>query len=66
MQYSWKTAQCDNEKKLQDRLDLFEEEDWQIFSILRGAAPRSFYIVARKKCQPENERIGLDFFDLYG
>jgi hypothetical protein len=66
MQYIWKMAQCDNQARLQDCLNMFEEEGWQIFSVLHGAAPRLFYVVARKKCRPEKERVGLEFFDLHG
>jgi hypothetical protein len=57
MQYSWQASQCESERQLQDRLNWYEEEDWEIFSVLHGAAPQLFFIVARK---PLHAAKGVD------
>ena len=64
MWYSWQTSQCESERQLQDRLNWYEEEGWEIFSVLHGAVPRLFYIVARKPIQAAEETVGFELFDL--
>jgi hypothetical protein len=64
MRYSWQATQCESKRQLQDRLNWYEEEGWEVFSVLHGAAPRLFYIIVRKPVQMAEETAGLEFWDL--